>query len=172
MMLDRLDTGLGVLERVLFFGAALAMAMMMVSITLDTLGRTFFGTPIKGVYEFNEMYLLTATVYLSIARAQRNNEHITVNTLYDIMWPWAQLLTRICWRLLTIGVFCAVAYKTGDMALDQFLRANRTSGVVELPSWIGWFLVALGSAVMVLRLILQVIFDLSGRNPQPGTTHV
>lgn len=171
-MLDRLDQGLSALERLLYFGAAAAMGLMMVSITVDALGRYLFGAPLKGVYEINEMYLLTATVYLSIARAQRNNEHIAVNTLYDVMPGWAQKSTRIVWRLLAAAVFAAIAYKTGDMALEQFVRGNRTSGVVELPSWIGWFVVALGSSTMTLRLVLQLLLDLAGRYRPSETRHV
>jgi len=167
-MLDKLDRGLNALERLLYLGAAIAMALMMVSITSDALGRYFFDAPIKGVYEVNEMYLLTATVYLSIARAQRMNEHISVQTVYQVMPGWGQKTTRLTWRPAAAVVFAAIAYKTGDMALDQFMRGNRTSGVVELPSWIGWFLVSLGSTVMCLRLVLQVVFDLCGRDPDAG----
>lgn len=86
-MLDILDRGLAWLEKILYLGAALALAAMMLSITADTLGRFLFGRPVAGVYQVNEMYLLPAIVYLSIARAQRRDEHIAVDVFVAAMRP-------------------------------------------------------------------------------------
>lgn len=169
-MLDTLDRGLERFEKALYVGAALALAVMMVSITADALGRYLFARPIPGVYEINEMYLLTATVYLSIARAQRRDEHIAVDSIYRRMPILARRLSRGVGRALAAAFFAAVAYKTGEMALRQFAMGNMTSGVVQLPGWIGWFLVCLGSGAMTLRLLLQLVGDGLGRLPagEPG----
>lgn len=159
-MLSILDKGLGWLEKVLYFGAAFALALMMVSIAGDAMGRYLFSHPIRGVYEVNEMYLLTAIVYLSIARAQRLNEHIAVDSLYQKMPQVAQRVTRFTGRALSTALFAAIAYKTGEMAHEQYVMGNMTSGVVSLPSFVGWFLVAIGSGAMTLRLLLQTVSDI------------
>ena len=170
-MLDSLDRALGWVERALYLGAALALAAMMVSISADALGRYLFDRPIRGVYEVNEMYLLTATVYLSIARAQRLDEHIAVDSIYRTMPAWARRLSRGIGRALAAALFAAVAYKTGEMAHSQFVMGNMTSGVVQLPSWIGWFLVFTGSGAMTLRLLLQVVLEIGGRLPAGADRH-
>lgn len=164
-MLDILDRGLAWLEKILYLGAALALAAMMLSITADTLGRFLFGRPVAGVYQVNEMYLLPAIVYLSIARAQRRDEHIAVDVFVAAMRPGPQRLLKGLGRVLAIGIFGVIAYRTGEMAQRQFAMGNVTSGAILLPAWIGWFVVAVGSAAMTLRLTLQVLFDIVGRHP-------
>ena len=158
-MLSVMDKGLGWLEKVLYFGAAFALALMMVSIAGDAMGRYLFSKPIRGVYEINEMYLLTAIVYLSIARAQRFDDHIAVDSLYQKMPQIAQRITRFLGRLLSTALFATISYKTGEMAHEQFVMGNMTSGVVSLPSFLGWFLVAIGSGTRTLRLLLQTVSD-------------
>ena len=162
-MLSRLDRGLAWLEKVLYFGAAAALALMMVSIAGDALGRYLFSHPLRGVYEVNEMYLLTAIVYLSIAQAQRFNEHISVTSIYEKMPALVQRAARIVSRSLTAALFAAISFKTGEMALEQFVMGNMTSGVVSLPSWVGWFFVAIGAGAMTLRLLLQLFSDIANR---------
>ena len=163
-MLNSLDRGLDWFERVLYLGAAAALALMMVSISADALGRYLFTQPVRGVYELNELYLLTATVYLSIARAQRLDEHIAVHAIFLAMPRPVRRVVRVIGRLLSAALFAAIAYKTGGMALQQFEMGNATSGAVTLPTWIGWFFVAVGSAAMTLRLLLQVVFEVCGRD--------
>lgn len=164
-MLDILDRGLSWLERILYVGAALSLVAMMLSITADAMGRFLFGTPVAGVYEVNEMYLLPAIVYLSIARAQSLNEHIAVDVFVGGMRPALQRLLLGLGRLLAIGLFAAIAYRTGEMAHRQFVMGNITSGAILLPAWIGWFVVSVGCVAMTMRLTLQVLFDIVGRRP-------
>ena len=159
-MLSKVDHGLAWLEKVLYFGAATALGLMMVSIAGDALGRYLFSQPIRGVYEVNEMYLLTAVVYLSIAQAQRFNEHIAVTSIYDKMPAFAQRVARVVGRSLTTALFAAISFKTGEMALHHYVMGNETSGVVSLPSWIGWSFVGFGSGAMTLRLLLQLVSDI------------
>lgn len=164
-MLDFLDRGLGWLEKILYVGAALALAAMLVSITADAMGRFLFNRPVMGVYEVNEMYLLPAVVYLSIARAQRFNEHIAVDVFVAPMRPGLRRLLLGVGRLLALGLFVAIAYRTGEMAHRQFIRGNVTSGSILLPAWIGWAVVSVGCAAMSLRLALQILFDILGHRP-------
>ncbi len=163
-MIARLDAGLAWIEKILYIGAACALALMMLSIAGDALGRYLFDKPIAGVYEINEMYLLTAIVYLSIARAQRLNQHISVESLFHLMPHWAKRMSRTVGYFLTFGLFAAIAIRTGEMAYEQFIFGNRTSGVVSLPSWGGWFLVSIGSGTMTLRLCLQLISSVLRRD--------
>lgn len=163
-MLNRLDRWLGWLEWILYLGAATALALMMITISADTLGRYLFSRPISGVYEINEMYLLTAVVFLSIARAQRFNRHIAVHSIYEVLGDGLQRLTRIVGRLLSVSLFCALAFKSGEMALAQFVMGNMTSGALALPTWVSWFFVWIGASAMTLRILLQLTFDILNKN--------
>lgn len=171
-MLKTLDFALRVIEGALYVGAAVCLALMMLSISGDALGRYAFDKPLPGVHELTEMYFLAGVVFLSIARAQRLGKHVSVESLEAGFPPALQCTTRIFGRALGAALFVIIALKAGQMAWNQFSMGNMTSGALALPSWIGWFVVSIGSATLVLRLLHQILEglfgDQSNDTPQPS----
>jgi len=170
-MMKILNSALIVVEGALYVGAAVCLALMMLSISGDALGRYILGTPLPGVHELTEMYLLAGVVFLSIARAQRLGNHVAVESFEAFFPKGLRRVTRIVGRALGSTLFFIIAFKSGQMAWNQYMMGNMTSGAVAFPSWIGWFLVAIGSAALVLRLFLQIAQGLVNQEPDDTGSH-
>ena len=70
------------------FGAFLFI--MMLILTVDALGRTFFNHPISGVSAVSTYYLMPAIAFIPLAYAQKHKAHVVVEIVGRFLPPSGQ----------------------------------------------------------------------------------
>lgn len=146
--------------RVLFIIGAIALCALFLLMFGDIVGR-LFNAPIKGTVEVGE-YLLVALVFLSLAFAQLKGAHVRAEILVE-RFPW-KLRTIVNILVLSLAtVFFAVMARqiAGRAYLDWVAKSVLSLTEVHLPIWWTSFLGAVGCAMLVISLVLQVVNDIS-----------
>ncbi len=146
--LHRINTAFG-------FIAAAAIAMMMISTSLDTTFRYAFNTPIAGVFELNEVLLVIA-VFLTVCWTQETRGHtrvILIMRRFSIRN--AIKLDTLCWVLCFI--FLAVmGWQAGREALRSYEINEFRWGSVQMQIWWAKALVPLGCWLGCLQLVVDI----------------
>ncbi len=160
----RLGSGLGTalawVESLASGIAGVLLIIMMLAIFADVAGRYFFNSPISGVRELASRYLMVGTVWLSLARTQRKGGHVAVDILVRRAPEWAQLVIAAVTKLAATIPMGVIVYVTYEQFIDTL--GLRTLGAVQLPVAPAWAVVAIGSALLVLRLLVGAVQDVLG----------
>jgi C4-dicarboxylate transporter, DctM subunit len=130
--------------------------IMMVMTTADVFLRYVFNSPIKGNYELQPL-LLIGVVFLAAASIQARRSHIALDLITSHLSKGNQAAIRlfsdiiflvfaalICWQF-------AMATRTAWIAHDYFW------GLVKFPLWPPYLVITLGTGLLGLRLIQQLI---------------
>src|SRR5690554_1384022 len=143
-VLNKLDQGLGWIERMIITSCVLLMALLM---SAHVVGNLLFDHGIAGTYEVTEMLVVIIT-FVGVGYAARHARHIRMSAVYDLLR--GRLRKAL---LITISVGSAVlmfyfAYKSAQYDLALYAR-GRTSSALHIPMW-------------VINLALPAGFSLAG----------
>lgn len=158
-----LDHAIG---RISFISAVLASLLilaMMALICADVLSRNLFNRPLDGVDGF-VAYSVVVCVFLQIGSAIRNRRLISaefISGTLDQCAPAVQTALRIAFSLAALAVlFFAARYLANDFIRswdgDEFYGAT---GAFQLPIWPFKLAVAIGAAIALAELALQLARD-------------
>ena len=145
-------------SNILIVAACVAVALMMVHVVADVLGKWLFNHPIAGTFETVEDYYMVALVFLPFAYVARTEGHIYVELFTRNMRPRTMAMLEIAVGLLTLAWMCVLTWYTGEEAIE--LTANndlrQISGGFLLIWPARWFL-PLGCSAMAVVVLLQFI---------------
>lgn len=132
-----------------------AIALMMLLTTADVIGRYFLGAPVLGAYEITE-YLMLIMVFSSLAFAQSQKTHISVDIVYDRFPP---LLRRFLARFnhflcLVMSIF--VSYMGVHRVLD-IIRSGASSTLLKIPDYPFAIFMVVGCVVLCIEFLLDVL---------------
>lgn len=139
--------------------AAASVALMIISTTLDTTFRYGLNFPIPGVFELNEVLLVT-TVFLGITWTQGEKGHTRV-----VLWMRRLPIRRaikvdiVCW-LLCIFFLGIMGFQSGREALRSYSIGEFRWGAVQMPIWWAKALVPLGCWLTCVQLMIDIWTDL------------
>lgn len=143
----------------LAFIAATAIALMMISTTLDTTSRYTFNYPLPGVFEFNEV-LLVIVVFMSVSWTQGERGHTRVVLgMRRLSIRNAIKLDIICWVLCFIFLGL-MGWQSAREAIRSFEINEFRWGAVQMPIWWAKGLVPLGCWLTCLQLVIDVWVNL------------
>ena len=143
----------------LAFIAATAIALMMISTTLDTTSRYTFNYPLPGVFEFNEV-LLVIVVFMSVSWTQGERGHTRVVLgMRRLSIRNAIKLDIVCWALCFIFL-ALMGWQSAREALRSFEINEFRWGAVQMPIWWAKGLVPLGCWLTCLQLVIDVWVNL------------
>lgn len=152
--------------------ANLALVVMAFGVTVDTILRYFFSSPLPSVHTATELYLLPAFVFGTAAYLQKQNGNISVDVLRKDFSPYRQHVVNLLARVGAFVVFTPMAWLALENGIVRFQRGDATTGIVAFPTSYTWFIIAVGLAMLSIRLLRQVLRDaevlLGRREPFAG----
>jgi len=153
--MEKLASWLHKINLIFGFIAGAAIAMMMISTTLDTTSRYAFNYPIAGVFEFNEVLLVIA-VFLTVCWTQETRGHTRVILIMrKFSMRNAIKLDTVCWVLCFI--FLAVmGWQSAREALRSYEINEFRWGSVQMQIWWAKALVPLGCWLGCLQLVVDI----------------
>lgn len=145
------------LEVILLRFSQLALLVMMVLTSLDALSRYFFSHSITGAYEITERYLMIILVFLSMSYVLKVNGHIRLDILFERFSQKVRNVLNIIFYIM-IAVFAFFMGYEGLLITINALKNNLImSGLIDFPLWLSYIWIPIGSFVLMIRLVLNVI---------------
>jgi C4-dicarboxylate transporter DctM subunit len=139
--------------------SGILIVFMMALTTLDTFLRQVFNKPIPGVYELESM-MLVAIVFLGLAFVQGQKRHINLDIisthLKGSFGATVQLLSQVIFLLVAV----LITWQMGIQAWNAWITGDYFYGIVHFPLWPPKTLLTLGTALLGIRVISDII-----RNP-------
>lgn len=153
--IDKLTKVFDAFENTLMIVGAAAIFVMMLLVTSDVSARQFFNSPIAGQPEITEM-LMVFSVYLGMAYTQRDGGHIGLDILINRMPDTLRIACQWITHILSLIINGIVAVYALLQAIQAFTEGTR-SIFLYWPMWPLPFAVALGSFILCLRLIVDLV---------------
>ncbi len=146
--------------------AGVAIVGMMSIITLDTIMRYFFKRPISGVEEVVSCYLSIVLVYLSISYCYRVGGHVRVTALEEKLPKGFIRVINSIMGLAAFAFFSIIAYANILTMEKAYTRHSVPGGVVNTPIWPGYLVLVIGAILMAIRLLLNSILVIAGKQDE------
>lgn len=137
--------------------AAVAIALLGITVLIDVTGRNVFNAPVSGALEVVQYWWMTALVWLGVGYAQQVDEHLRVTLLPGGMGKrGAAILTGIA---NLGGLACALVLlpPTWTNAIDAMQIQQAVVSSVAVPIWPFTFLVPLGLMVLAAQCVIQAV---------------
>lgn len=134
--------------------AALAIVVMMFVGAADVV-LTQFGYPIAGAFELTES-LMVACVFLAIALAQRNGQHIRVDIALRAAGPRTRVALDTIANLLSFVLYGAIAYYGWHEFARSLAGGEFAAGIVRMALWPARLALALGATLMAAQALADL----------------
>jgi TRAP-type mannitol/chloroaromatic compound transport system permease small subunit len=139
----------------LYFSSAIIFFMTFTTF-FDASARRFFNSPIAGVIELNEV-LLVFTIFFAMGWTQIIHEHIQVEILYERFSKKTQSILIIITSSISLLLVGALAYQSSLAAWEAYITQDFQVGSIKYPLWPGKAAVPIGSLILCLQLLREVI---------------
>lgn len=155
-----------ILENIIMYIASLALVIMTLLITVDSIFRYIFNKPIIGVLEITENILMVAIVYLGLSYTSRGDGHIRID-IFSRKFP--DILKRISntvFNIIALIFFSVIGYQAWKQTVNAIQINQLSSGAVEFPMAPAYFLVVVGAFLLAIRLLMEAIKQLFKENEE------
>lgn len=124
------------------------MGMMVLDVTL----RNTTGRPLSGLVDWIEL-LLVLIVFLGIAEAQRNRDHVAIDVIADAFPQRLRIASHIIGGVVGLLVVAVIAYVSTRQAIQSYAVREFRRGLAEVPLWPGRIVLAVGFVLFALQII-------------------
>ena len=137
--------------------AMILMALMMLFVAMDVIGRYFFNRPFKGSSDLIELMMGTA-VFFGMAFCTGSNGDARVDILYTKMplrlKSGLDCITMLATFLLYSAISWRLALRAWGYIREPF--TSPTTDLLHIPYWPFLCLAAFGAAVLCLEILLSI----------------
>lgn len=137
----------------------LSIFILLILTVADVVGRFVFNHPIPGTFELTKI-LFAVSVFFSLPVSQYRGENLSITLLYDTFSNFVKGIFDCIISLLCIGTFSITLLQTLKYAA-RMRSANTITSVLRWPLYPWIYLAAVGLAILVLALILDLFNALS-----------
>ena len=149
------------LERLALAVLLVGGAGMMMSVFLgvaDIVGTQLLHVPVPGPFEITESTMVLI-VFGALAYAQIRRAHIRVELIYTHVGPRVQALMDVFADVAALTFFGLMLWQAQNEALYSYQIGEATVGLIRVPLYPARFILAAGTGLLVIRLVLDLIID-------------
>ena len=143
------------LSRIMNVAASAVLAAMMLLTVSDVVLRYFLRKPILGATEITEG-MMACLAFLALAWCAAENGHLKVDLLVSRFSTRVQALVDSLTSAVGLGVVAVLTWRSllEGMAIQKL---NIVSSLVRIPAYPFYYVIALGSAMLGLVILTQLI---------------
>jgi TRAP-type C4-dicarboxylate transport system permease small subunit len=156
------------LLRALNYVSVLAIFFTAVWIFADVFGRFFLRSPIPGTTELIKSVLL-AIVFFGVPYTLRVDGHIRTSILLRRFSPGLRTAAEIFGAGLGAAIFTLVCIYGWKAAVKAWEVLEFEGVQLRVPTYPSRFIMVLGSALLVVQYLLNIVAALRRAKPEPGT---
>lgn len=142
--ITRIENGLANVGKVLLF-------VLMMLIFMNAVMRYVFDSPVTGVIQLIEDYILIGIVFLLLSTVEYEQDHIKVDILVDRIPNLPRKAIYIISSIATIGIFAYSIRAYLQVSYSQW-QSNALSGYWNYPIAPARVLIAFGLTLLCVRL--------------------
>ena len=138
--------------------AAIAVAMILLNISLDVVLRVLFNAPLDSTIEIVSYYYMIPIAFLPIMTLELKNQHVATDLFYRNFSNRLKRVSVLVAGLLTVLLYGALTYFTFEQAVNSTMRGEVSMGSNYLPIWpVRWVLpfVFLTSGIAAVAQVIQ-----------------
>lgn len=124
----------------------------------DVVGTQGFNRPVHGALEITESTMVVI-VFGALAYSQIRRNHIRVELLYARGGPRTQAAMDLFADLMAILFFSLLLWQAILEAQFSLQIDESTFGLIRLPLWPARIMLAAGTALMILQLLIDAVND-------------
>lgn len=161
------DRAIGWLVRGAMIASGLSVAVIVVLGVADVVGRVLFDAPVMGTVEITEA-LLATTIFLALAYALEQHQHIVVDVVTQGLGPKWRLALH---SLAVFAMFAVLALLTwqGVLSAERAWQAKEVAaGYIPVPVWLAKALAAAGLGIAMLEAMRQLVWLAWRRDREAG----
>lgn len=141
------------LLRIMALLAGVVLLLLMAFTTLDVIMRYFFNAPFRGSLEATE-FSMAVIVFLGIAYCGIKGGHIGVDLLEKWLDRPSMRFVSVLVHLVGAVLFAVIAWQ---MVSETLYAWTQISNMLRMPHWPFRLIVALGSALFSIVLLIQAV---------------
>ncbi|MGI9424609.1 MAG: TRAP transporter small permease subunit [Hyphomicrobiaceae bacterium] len=126
----------------------------------DVVGTQVLLTPLPGARELTESTMVLI-VFGALTYAQIQRSHIRVELLHSRMGPRTQAAMDVAADLAALLFFSLLLWQAIHEALLSIQLGEATVGLIRFPLYPARIILAAGTALLILRLLIDVIEDIA-----------
>lgn len=162
-MLYRLGRLLAAITNITTVIGGLAIALMMLHVTLAVAARYLLGTPLPGTMTIVSYYYMIIAAYIPLAYAEQKEAHISVEVLTEQLPAGVQRHLAGWGLLLSATVFTVLTWRTWIEAVGKYSDgASVVQGNASIIIWPTYFVLPIGFALMALVAVYKFLLYLTG----------
>jgi TRAP-type C4-dicarboxylate transport system permease small subunit len=143
-------------NRVLVLVSAFIVFALMVYISADAGGRSFFDTPMPATYEMSQTAMVYI-VFLALAFSQARGAHLRLDFLVKRLSPRGQAILNAFALLIGLVVFALIFWQTWWRAVDSFVTKEYMEGLLGIPYYPARFAVAIGAFLLWIQFAIDLV---------------
>ncbi|MEM9279904.1 MAG: TRAP transporter small permease [Pseudomonadota bacterium] len=160
-LLSRLDKALLPLERFSALLSGLAIFSLMFLAVYSVTGRRFFASPMLGYVDYIEA-MMPIIAIMGISYVQRDGTHIRMDMLVGalkgrLLWLFELISVLLMLVLIVALVWGAWEHFGRSFDCSRPFCSRDSSIDVNIPIWPSKLVVPIAFAILVLRLLLQIV---------------
>ncbi|RIX99721.1 TRAP transporter small permease [Aureimonas flava] len=149
--------------------AGAAVILMMLHITLDVVLAYVWGAAPPGTIAIVSAYYMVIVAFLPLAMVEAEDGHISVEVVADLLPPPLQRVAQAVSLVVSFAVFAFLTAGSWSIAVEKWrIGAFIIERDTAVPVWPSYFLLPMGTALMLLALAMRFAALLGGRLPGPG----
>jgi TRAP-type C4-dicarboxylate transport system permease small subunit len=126
--------------------------------TADVIGTQFFGQPVHGALELTESTMVVI-VFGALTYAQIRRNHIRVELIYTRLGPRGQAAMDVFAHAMAVLFFSLLLWQAINEAIISVQLEESTFGLIRFPLWPARIVLAAGTGLLILQLILDLVHD-------------
>ena len=141
----------------------IAVALMMVHITGDVIGKYLFNAPIPATISLVSRYYMVLLAFMPLAYAESRRAHISVEVLTELfpertqhhLYSWTYLLSALIFGLLTYRTWheATVSQANGAFIMEQSTK---------LITWPSYYILPIGCGLMTVVVLYRFAIYVTG----------
>ncbi|MGB3742566.1 MAG: TRAP transporter small permease [Castellaniella sp.] len=128
--------------------------LMMMLVTINTVGRYLFNVQVIGTFEYTEA-ILVLILFFAFPIAQYHGTHIHVSFLMKSFSAMVRRFVQVVTLLLSAALFSVVSYAAWTFAMDSWDIRELANGAVRFPIYPFKFAIFIGLALLTIQFLLD-----------------
>jgi TRAP-type C4-dicarboxylate transport system permease small subunit len=149
-------------EQALASMAIASIAVMMVLVSMDAIGRYAFNRPLTWASELTTFYLMAVAIYFMVGATLRHGDHININVFRSVIPKRVLALSDIVWSVATALVFVWIAYASFENIVSAYAGNDFRPGFIKWPVWLSHVPLLIGTASIVAGLLVNIVLIATG----------
>lgn len=154
LVLDRLTA---TVEKAFLYLTGLGLMVIMLVIVVDVVMRYLFSAPLSWSYDLIGMYLVTLVFFLALADTFRRGGHIKVDLFENLRGMRFFAAAEILCYCAALVFFALILKQMLESGIEGMLAGDVVDGAIPWPTWPPYLIAALGVALLIIRVALNVI---------------